>query len=90
MSRLTTRLFFAAKMWEFLTSCEERRLAEYERINWWDFIEAGSRSRRLPEVFRQRDHALARRRQGPPRQHQDHRRHLRPDRLQHPAAGRGR
>jgi uncharacterized protein with NAD-binding domain and iron-sulfur cluster len=36
--------FFAAKLWEFLTSCEERRLVELERINWWDFIEAGSRS----------------------------------------------
>jgi uncharacterized protein with NAD-binding domain and iron-sulfur cluster len=36
--------FFAGKLWEFLTSCEERRLVELERINWWDFIEAGSRS----------------------------------------------
>jgi uncharacterized protein with NAD-binding domain and iron-sulfur cluster len=44
-------LFFATKMWEFLTSCEERRLVEYERINWWDFIEAGSRSAGYQKFF---------------------------------------
>jgi uncharacterized protein with NAD-binding domain and iron-sulfur cluster len=36
--------FFAQKMWQIATSCEERRLLEYERINWWDFIEADTRS----------------------------------------------
>jgi uncharacterized protein with NAD-binding domain and iron-sulfur cluster len=41
---LNDALFFATKLWQFLTSCEERRLVDYERINWWDFIEAGSRS----------------------------------------------
>ena len=41
---LDDAVFFAGKMWQFLTSCEERRLVDYERINWWDFIEAGSRS----------------------------------------------
>jgi len=44
-------LFFATKMWEFLTSCEERRLVEYERINWWDFIEAGARSSAYQKYF---------------------------------------
>jgi uncharacterized protein with NAD-binding domain and iron-sulfur cluster len=44
-------LFFASKMWEFLTSCQERRLVEYERINWWDFIEAGSRSAGYQKYF---------------------------------------
>jgi uncharacterized protein with NAD-binding domain and iron-sulfur cluster len=44
-------LFFASKMWELLTSCEERRLVDYERINWWDFIEAGSRSTAYQRVF---------------------------------------
>jgi uncharacterized protein with NAD-binding domain and iron-sulfur cluster len=44
-------LFFASKMWEFLTSCEERRLVEYERINWWDFIEAGTRSAAYQQYF---------------------------------------
>ena len=27
------------KIWRLLTSCEERRLEEYEQIGWWDFIE---------------------------------------------------
>jgi uncharacterized protein with NAD-binding domain and iron-sulfur cluster len=36
--------FFAQKLWRIVTSCEERRLVEYERINWWDYIEAESRS----------------------------------------------
>lgn len=44
-------LFFATKMWEFLTSCFERRIVEYERINWWDFIEADSRSAAYQKVF---------------------------------------
>jgi uncharacterized protein with NAD-binding domain and iron-sulfur cluster len=41
---LDDAVFFAAKIWQFLTTCEERRLVEYERTNWWDFIEADSRS----------------------------------------------
>ena len=35
---------FIDKMWRILTSCEERRFVEYERINWWDFIEAEGKS----------------------------------------------
>jgi uncharacterized protein with NAD-binding domain and iron-sulfur cluster len=48
---LDDSLFFASKMWQFLTSCEERRLVEYERTNWWDFIEAGSRSLSYQKYF---------------------------------------
>ena len=44
-------VFFASKMWQFLTSCEERRLLEYERINWWDFIEAEGRSIAYQKYF---------------------------------------
>jgi uncharacterized protein with NAD-binding domain and iron-sulfur cluster len=44
-------LFFATKMWQFLTSCEDRRLLDYERINWWDFIEADSRSEAYQKYF---------------------------------------
>jgi uncharacterized protein with NAD-binding domain and iron-sulfur cluster len=43
--------FFATKMWQFLTSCSERRLLEYEQANWWDFIEAGSRSDAYRKYF---------------------------------------
>ena len=35
---------FAACMWKIITSCKERRFDEYERIGWWDFIGAQSRS----------------------------------------------
>ena len=33
-----------ARIWQILTSCGERRLAEYERTSWWEFIGAGERS----------------------------------------------
>ena len=37
--------FFGARLWQILTSCRERRLAEYERIDWWDFVDADERSK---------------------------------------------
>ncbi len=36
--------FFAGRLWQILTSCQERRLAEYESVSWWEFIDAESRS----------------------------------------------
>lgn len=48
---LDDALFFGTKMWQFVTSCEERRLVEYERTNWWDFIEANSRSEAYRRYF---------------------------------------
>ncbi len=36
--------YFVARIWQILTSCPERRLAEYEKIPWWTFIGAESRS----------------------------------------------
>ena len=33
---------FGSRIWQILTSCEERRLAEYEQIPWWEFIDAES------------------------------------------------
>jgi uncharacterized protein with NAD-binding domain and iron-sulfur cluster len=44
-------VFFADKMWRILTSCEERRFSEYERINWWDFIEADGHSPGYQKYF---------------------------------------
>jgi uncharacterized protein with NAD-binding domain and iron-sulfur cluster len=35
---------FAACIWQIITSCEERRYAEYEKIGWWDFVGAEDRS----------------------------------------------
>jgi len=32
--------FFAAKIWQLMSSCMDRRAAEYEKISWWDYLEA--------------------------------------------------
>ncbi|MGH7437308.1 MAG: hydroxysqualene dehydroxylase, partial [Polyangiaceae bacterium] len=44
-------VFFAQKMWQFVTSCQERRNLDYERVNWWDFIEADGRSDGYQKYF---------------------------------------
>jgi 15-cis-phytoene desaturase len=36
--------FFAHQLFVILTSCNERRLAEYEKIAWWDFVKAAEMS----------------------------------------------
>ena len=35
---------FARKIWQLMTSCYERRLNEYEKIGWWQYIEADGKS----------------------------------------------
>jgi hypothetical protein len=37
----------AARMYQYLTSCRERRLVEYERMSFWDFIGAEQTSPRM-------------------------------------------
>jgi 15-cis-phytoene desaturase len=37
-------LFFADKLLTLLTSCPERRVAEYEKIPWWTFVDAANHS----------------------------------------------
>lgn len=32
--------FFAERIWQLMTSCHPRRLAEYEKIGWWEYLEA--------------------------------------------------
>src|SRR5215470_9792460 len=32
--------FYLERVWQVMTSCEERRLTEYEQTPWWDFIGA--------------------------------------------------
>jgi geranylgeranyl pyrophosphate synthase/uncharacterized protein with NAD-binding domain and iron-sulfur cluster len=36
--------FFGGRIWQILTSCPERRLAEYEGVSWWTFVDAEARS----------------------------------------------
>jgi len=37
-------LYFVDRLFTLLTSCPERRIAEYERIPWWTFINAANHS----------------------------------------------
>jgi len=48
----TDILVFAAKILEYFTSCDERRLGEYEKISWWDFLEADRYGERLQRQLR--------------------------------------
>ena len=36
--------FFVSRVWQIITSCHERRVTEYEKIPWWEFIDAESHS----------------------------------------------
>jgi len=36
---------FGARIWQILTSCQQRRLTEYERTSWWEFVDAEQRSK---------------------------------------------
>jgi len=36
---------FGSRVWQIMTSCQERRLAEYENIGWWEFIDADTHSK---------------------------------------------
>ena len=42
--KLEDLAFFSGRLWQILTSCDERRLAEYEKLPWWTFVGAESRS----------------------------------------------
>ncbi len=45
--------FFFHQLLVLLTSCQERRLAEYEKTAWWDFIEAGQMSSAYQKILAQ-------------------------------------
>jgi 15-cis-phytoene desaturase len=37
-------LFYVGRLLTLLTTCEERRVAEYDKIPWWDFVDAANKS----------------------------------------------
>ena len=37
-------IFFAEKVWQLLTSSKDRRLGEYEKVSWWEYVEASKKS----------------------------------------------
>jgi uncharacterized protein with NAD-binding domain and iron-sulfur cluster len=43
--------YISSKIWQFLTSCDERRMTEYEKISWYDYIEAATHSEAFQTVF---------------------------------------
>jgi uncharacterized protein with NAD-binding domain and iron-sulfur cluster len=43
--------FFITRTWQIITSCKERRMDEYEKMSWWDFIRAEERSRDYQDFF---------------------------------------
>jgi uncharacterized protein with NAD-binding domain and iron-sulfur cluster len=43
--------FFAEKLWQLMTTCYERRNSEYERIGWWQFMDADNRSESFKQYF---------------------------------------
>ncbi len=45
--------FFFQRLLVILTSCQQRRLAEYETIAWWDFIEADRMSTAYKKILAQ-------------------------------------
>lgn len=42
--------FLIHRLWQVATSCAERRIAEYEKIPWWTYIDAENRSQRYREI----------------------------------------
>lgn len=42
---------FSRRVWQVITSCEQRRVMEYERIGWWDFIQADDQSETFHRYF---------------------------------------
>lgn len=41
----------ARKIWQLMTSCEARRLNEYEHTGWWEFTEANDHSDNYKKLF---------------------------------------
>jgi uncharacterized protein with NAD-binding domain and iron-sulfur cluster len=50
-------IFFGGKLLQIMSSCEERRLEQYERIDWWRFIDASRRSSAYQKIY---GHAITR------------------------------
>jgi uncharacterized protein with NAD-binding domain and iron-sulfur cluster len=42
---------FIQKVWQIMTSCDERRREEYEKTAWWDFIQANEQTRAYQRFF---------------------------------------
>lgn len=43
--------YFAERLLVFLTSCDERRLGQWEKVSWWDFVGAATRSQPYQKIL---------------------------------------
>lgn len=43
--------FFAARVWQLMTSCRERRREDYEKLPWWQYVQGEHRSPAYQELF---------------------------------------
>jgi uncharacterized protein with NAD-binding domain and iron-sulfur cluster len=43
--------YFVERMLVFVTSCDERRLGQWEKVSWWDFIKAGQHSTEYQRIL---------------------------------------
>ena len=43
--------YFVERVLVFVTSCDERRFGQWEKVSWWDFVGAGSRSEEYQKVL---------------------------------------
>lgn len=43
--------FFSRRIWQLMTSSKERRLAEYESVGWWQYLQADSHSESYRNLF---------------------------------------
>lgn len=48
---LSDLMFFACRIFQILTSCEERRTDDYDKLSWWHYIDAENRSKTYQEFF---------------------------------------
>ncbi|WP_195571951.1 hydroxysqualene dehydroxylase [Paenibacillus sp. 1001270B_150601_E10] len=42
---------YVERLWQMMTSSDIRRLLDYQRISWWDYIEADKQSEQFRQVF---------------------------------------
>lgn len=44
-------VYFVERLLVFLTSCDERRMGQWEKVSWWDFVGAGKRSEPYQKIL---------------------------------------
>lgn len=45
--------FFGAKLWRYLTTCQDRRMDDLEKIGWWTYVDADNRSEAFQKFLAQ-------------------------------------